>query len=192
MGIQLSTWLWRHQRGEWGTSLHSSHSTCLPLGGVEAQVLLDPLTPKMERKWHVDQYYLEPTCFASERGQKFSPPHPHRAPWTLPWQVGKVVCQQELLHSPSSCLLPLPRGRSSVPSRALPIPGLREQKATIVPAVCCSWVKMQVQLPTESGVSTNNTSYHLILPFSCRMGMEVQLFFGPLTPTQWKKRGAIS
>ena len=51
-----------------GTSLHSSHSTCLPLGGVEAQVLLDPLTPKMERKWHVDQYYLEPTCSASERG----------------------------------------------------------------------------------------------------------------------------
>ena len=42
------------------------------------------------------------------RGARSSAPQPPLSP-TDATLVEKVVCQQVLLHSPSSCLLPLPR-----------------------------------------------------------------------------------
>lgn len=150
MGIQLST-------GSADTREETGVPVCIllilparPLVGVEAQVILDALTPEVERKWHVDQCHLEPPCLASGRGWKLSPPAPIEPHRCYPGREGGLptsAASFSLLLSVATA-----QGGSSAPGRAPPIPGVGEQKASLIPAHCC-WVKVQVQPPREWSIN---------------------------------------
>ena len=150
MGIQLSTRLCWHQRGDWGTSLHSTHSTCPALGGGRGSGNFGCTDTRGGEKvacWPVPPWT---TLFGLWEGLEAQPPGPHRAHRCYPGREGGLptsAASFSLLLSVATA-----QGGSSAPGRAPPIPGVGEQKASLIPAHCC-WVKVQVQPPREWSIN---------------------------------------